>query len=463
VSLALERDIELPHNDEAERSVLGAVLVNNIYLDDVVGVVQPEDFYRLPHERVFAAMLEMHQQKTPIDVLTLGERLAGDPILDALGGVIFLSRLMDGIPKLVNAKLYAGITKQRAVQRRALKAAHRLVETLGSFEQDGFEEAIASLNSSLEAVARQASGETKARPAIELTTSYMLDLADRMDGQQPSHYLPTGFRSFDATYGGLRYGSLVIVAGRPSQGKTSMGMTIGSNISDAHGVLFVTLEMTAFQLSERILSLESRVDSAAMATASKERQLTEQQFARLGHAHERMKTKDLLIVEPGSGESPTMGWLRAVSQAEIERRKREGKPPLRLIIVDYMQLMDGPERKEYDRITRISRDLKRLAKDLDVVVMAMSQLARTDKSNYKGGVPPRPDMDDLKGSGAIEADSDLVLAVHRPESYLIKAGKDPGNQAGKADLVVAKNRYGPIGVPVLGFKAKCCLFYELES
>lgn len=448
--------IEVPRSPEAERSVLGAVLVDNARLADVSAVLHAGDFHDRAHQAVFAAMQALSGSGRPVDLLTLSEAM-GDS-LESAGGIPFLSKLMDGIPKLVNAKHYADIVKDKSRRRALIQAAKELMESAPDLEEGELASSLDAAVSRLLAWRRREEPKGVASIA-DLAKGYVLDMADRMDGNASAKFVHMGLASLDKKTAGMRPGSLVVVAGDTSQGKTSFALNVAMHVSATTGVLVVTLEMTAHQLAERMLSTESRVDSLALATAGKGRELSEHQFLKVGKALERIKGMDISVVEP-TGMTADINWLRSTIQREMAVRAKDGRPTLGLIVVDYLQLMSGPEPRPMDRLNAITREMKLIALETGGIVMVLSQLSRQEKQNYKGGVRQAPDIHELKGSGNIENDADLILLVHRPEHYLAKAGKPAGDMAKKAQIIIGKNRGGPVGLVTLGFKNDCCLFYD---
>jgi replicative DNA helicase len=421
----------LPHNLEAERSVLGAILIQNDAYNTVVELLLPEDFYRDAHRRIFDKIIALAERRSAVDFVTLKEELARGGDLDAVGGPAYVASLVDGVPRATNVEYYAKIVKEKAVLRKLIGAANTIL--LDAYEAD--QDAAEILDRAEHSIFQIAEGR------IRTGFMSMYDIAQQsVEAIQRAHEekklitgVPTGFGDLDTLTSGLQRGDLIIVAARPSMGKTSLALNIaqhvGTKTSMTVGVF--SLEMSREQLFLRMLSSEAGIDGHALRTGF----LRSDDWGRLTEALGTLGQAKIFI-----DDSPGLGVL----EMRAKSRRLAAEHGLHLIVVDYIQLMQG--RGRFDNRTQelgaISRALKGLAKELNVPVVVLSQLSRAPEARSDH----RPQLSDLRESGALEQDADVVLLIFREDRY----SQEPENE-GIAEIIVAKQRNGPTDTVKLAF------------
>jgi len=431
-----------PQNIEAEQSILSAILIENNTLPEVLEILSEKDFYREVHQKIFAAMVDLFERNEPADLITVSNFLKEQGQLEAVGGATYLSELVDTLPMATNAAHYAKIIREKATLRRLIERAAsittRCLEDRGDMEDilDFAERSIFDIS------------EDKVRPAFHSIADIITDTYKAVEQAYENKILvtgvPTGYRELDQITSGFQPGDLVVIAGRPSMGKTALALNITQNATAATGLpsAIFSLEMSKEQLSLRMLSSEARIDSSKMRGGF----LKESDLARINRAAGALYDLPIYI-----DDSP------AISALEIHAKARRMKMEkgLGLIVIDYLQLMRGrasAERRDLE-VSEISRSLKALAKELNLPVVALSQLNRKveDRSNK------RPVLSDLRESGAIEQDADVIIFIYRDEVYN-KEGDNPNR--GIAEINVAKQRNGPIGTRKLTFLEHCTRFED---
>ncbi len=422
-----------PQNLEAEESLISAVLIDNTTLLEVIEVLKPEDFYRTAHERIFTAMTDLFSHTEPVDLITLTNKLKEQGQLEEIGGAAYLARLMDTAPVAANATHYARIVHDKACLRRLITKSNEIVQKC-FVDRGVIDELLDFAEHSVFEIA-----ENKIRkafhPLSELIESNIDQLEERQGNRTLITGVATGFSLLDHLTSGLQPSDLIILAARPSMGKTALALNIARNAAVDHNtpVAIFSLEMSKEQLSMRMLCAEARVDSHRLRGGF----LSNDDWANLTHAASVLSEAPIFI-----DDSPDISALNI--RAKARRLKSDKK--LGLVIVDYLQLMKGhrhSERRDLE-ISEISRALKALAKELNVPVIALSQLnrkleERTDK---------RPKLSDLRESGALEQDADVVTFIYRDEVY----NKEENNpNRGQAEVILAKHRNGPTGDVPLAF------------
>jgi replicative DNA helicase len=421
-----------PQNIEAEESLLSAILGDNTALLEVVEILSPEDFYRSAHQKIYAAMAELFDRNEPIDTVTVKNRLKENGQLEQVGGAASLARLWD-IPPAVDAAHYANIVHDKAVLRRLIEKSNAISKRC-FLEQGGAEEIVDFAEASVFEVT-----DKKARqafyPLSKLITANFDFLEEKQKNKSLVTGVPTGFTHLDNLTSGLQNSDLIILAARPSMGKTALALNIARNAAVDGGVpvAIFSLEMSKEQLSLRMLCAEARIDSSRLRSGF----FSKEDWDRLTDAADCLSAAPIFIDDSAS--------LSAMEVRAKARRLKMDKN-LGLIVIDYLQLMQGradAERRDLE-ISDISRSLKALAKELELPVLALSQLnrmleQRTDR---------RPRLSDLRESGALEQDADVVAFIYRDEVY----NKEENNPAkGKAEILLAKQRNGPTGEVVLAF------------
>jgi len=435
-----------PNAYDAECAVLGGIMLDPEAYERLEGALLPEHFYVEANGKIFAAIMQLAAHHKPIDGLTVKDYLERNQELDAIGGEAYLSSLVSSIPTSANVKHYATIVRERAVLRE-------LLGVCSAVSQDVFEETAREVADHLDqaemrmlAVAEKFS---RTRPTFSRMSDLMLEsykeLEKRYAEKSAITGVPTGFKDLDTITAGMQRGDLIIIAGRPSMGKTAFSMNLAQNAAvrgDTPGVVAVfSLEMSSQQIAMRMLACEARVDMSHLRTG----RFSAEDWRKLAHASGSLAEASIFI-----DDTPAISVLELRSKCRRLKREAGG---LDLILIDYVQLMsgrEGSERREQE-ISEITRSLKGLAKELDVPVIALSQLNRSLESR----ADKRPMMSDLRESGAIEQDADIIMFIYRDEVY----NKKPENE-GIAEIIVAKQRNGPTGTVKLTFLHKYTRFED---
>jgi len=424
----------LPHSIDAERSVLGGVLLDADILADIEGRLEPGDFYRPSHGTIFKAMTELAGERQPIDLVTLTEFLSSHDELDACGGVDYLSELDAGVPTAAHAVSYAEIVREKAVLRRLIQAA-------GDIQSEGLSgpASIKEFIDRAESLVFNVTQEQQDRsltPVSEVAPKVFEVLQERYARQSDITGVTTGYLDLDKMTAGFQPGDLIILAARPSMGKTALALNLAANAGlhadpGAHVAIF-SLEMTTISLVIRLLSAEGRVRSDFLRTGK----IPAGDWGKLGHAADRLNNSTINI-----DDTPAI----TLNQIRSKCRRMKSKEGLDLVVIDYLQLMRGPKSDSREQeIASISRGLKELAKELSVPILALSQLNRAVELRKD----KHPQLSDLRESGAIEQDADVIMFIHREDRYANDDGP-PGASAesdrGTAEVIIAKQRNGPTG------------------
>ncbi len=432
-----------PQNLEAEQSVLGAILLENGSMAKAMELLVEEDFYRTAHRKVYVAMLELSEQGEAIDQITLTERLKAKGELESIGGATSLAELVQVVPTAANVKYHCKIVREKALLRGLIATSTDII-TRG---YDG----TAPVDDLLDFAERSVFGLAQGKMGRSFTPlnhiiKDSLHLVDRLSKRKERVTgVATGFYDLDELTAGLQPSDLVVIAGRPSMGKTSLALGIAQHAA-IHGgatVGIFSLEMSNAQLVLRMLSSEAHVDSHALRIGK----LQKEDWWRLAEAAGRLEQARIFIDDSGG---------LSVQQMRGKARRLKAEAGLDLLIVDYLQLMQGRSDAEsrQQEISDISRSLKALAKELDIPVVALSQLSRAVEARK----PPIPVLADLRESGAIEQDADVVMFIYREEVY------DPESEKkGIADILLRKHRNGPTGDRRLFFHEKFAKFESLED
>lgn len=425
-----------PHNVEAEESVLGAMMLSPEAIAAVVESVKVDDFYRPSHQRIFGAILSVYGRGEPVDAITVVEELKREHLLDGVGGPLYVYNLVESVPTPASAGYYARIVADNALLRRLIEAASHIMSKAYAVPEDP-RKAADEAEGLIYAVSRGNESE-QVVSLHELVDESMAALEHIQQRDSAFAGVPTGFVDLDSLLSGLQKGNLIVIAARPGVGKSSFVTNVARNIAVDAGVpvAMFSLEMSRFEIGMRLLCAEARV---AWERVRSGRVATEE-WTRIVEAAEVLHEAPLFIVDSGN---ITIVDIRA------KARRLKSKQGLGLIIVDYLQLMSGHLRTEnrQQEIAEVSRSLKLLAKELEVPVIAVSQLNRNPESR----ADKRPQLSDLRESGAIEQDSDIVMFIHRDDS-------DDPTVKGKADIIVAKHRNGPTQTVPLTFLPHLTLF-----
>jgi replicative DNA helicase len=438
----LPKDKVLPHNAEAERTVLGAVLVDNAAFNSAAETLTREDFYRESHRRIFEAMAALAERSQPIDLVTLKDELIRASALEAVGGAAYLGSLVDGVPRITSVEQWSRIIKEKAVLRNLIHASNRIVQSCYEAEDDAaiiLDRAEKSIFDIAERRIRQ--GFVALREVVKESFRTIDQLAQSKDVVTG---VPTGFVDLDERTSGLQKGDLIIVAARPAMGKTSLCLNIAQNASERTGetVGVFSLEMSKEQLVLRMLCADARVDAHRLRTGN----LGEKDWARLAKAYADLSASKIYIDDSA---------MLTPLEMRAKCRRLKAEHGLSLVIVDYLQLVTGAGRVEnrQQEIASISRSLKGLAKELECPVIALSQLSRAPEAR----TDKRPQLSDLRESGALEQDADIVMFIYREEEY-----KPTDENRGIAEINIGKQRNGPTGTVKLAFIKEFTRFENLE-
>ena len=423
----------LPSSDDSERAILGAILLDNSLISQAVEQLKSEDFYSALHRRVFSAMISLFEASKAIDPILIGEELKKEGSIESIGGISTITNLTYGLPHFSNLTGYIEVVKDKSVMRSLIRTCNQITsEALEEEDEakvvlDRAEQMIFAL-----AERRTAEGFSHIQPVAERVLAKVEEYSKR-----ESHALTglaTGFRELDEMTSGLQPSDLIIIAARPSMGKTALCLTIAQNaaIDEKAVVGFFSLEMSKEQLVMRMMSSEAKVDAARFRRGI----LSREEWERLARAIGTLSEAKMFI-----DDTPGISVLEMRAKA---RRLAAEQKRLDLIVVDYLQLMGGSRRNEnrQQEVSQISRELKGLAKEMNVPVIALSQLSRAPEARN----PPRPMMSDLRESGSIEQDADVVGFIYREDYY-----KPTDENAGMAELLISKQRNGPTGTVKLAF------------
>ncbi|MBS0307776.1 MAG: replicative DNA helicase [Proteobacteria bacterium] len=426
-----------PHSIESEQSVLGGLLLDNAAWDRIADIVHEEDFYRYDHRVVFQHIVKLINNSRPADVITVFEALTNSGKAEEVGGLSYLNALAQNTPSAANIRRYAEIVRDRGVLRKLITVSDEIAgqafNPQGKEVKQMLDEAESKIFAIAEEGARGAQGFQEIQPLLTQVIERIDELYNR-DNQNDVTGVPTGFVDLDRMTSGLQPGDLIIVAGRPSMGKTAFSVNIGENVAIDSGlpVAIFSMEMGGTQLAMRMLGSVGKLDQHRLRTG----RLNEEDWPKLTHAIQRMNDAQVFI-----DETPA---LNAIELRARSRRLSRQCGKLGLIIIDYLQLMSATTSGENraTEISEISRSLKGLAKELGCPVIALSQLNRSLEQRPN----KRPVMSDLRESGAIEQDADVILFIYRDEVY------NPDSQdKGTAEIIIGKQRNGPIGSVRLTF------------
>lgn len=432
-----------PHDDEAERATLGGALLSADALGEITEIVDASDFYQPRHQTIFQALRSLFAHGQPVDVLLLSETLKQRGELDRVGGNEYLSELTGCVPTAANAVFYAQIVRDKAVLRSVISAGTKIAQlgySTGSSPQE-------IVNLAQSQVYEMGGGRVRQDyQSIGMVADQTLAQIDRIQTGQAAGGLLTGFGALDELTQGLPAGGLVLVAGRPAMGKSTLAVDFARHaaLDRAHpvGTVVFSLEMSKTEIAQRVLSAESNIP----LTRLRQGDLSAEDWGRLNTTFERLQNAPLYL-----DDSPNMSLMEI--RAKCRRLKQTHA--LGLVVVDYLQLMSStrPVESRQQEVSEFSRALKLLAKELGVPVVALSQLNRGPEMRQD----KRPMLSDLRESGSLEQDADMVFLVHRPDVY------DEQDRPGEADIIVAKHRNGPTGVVTLAFMGATSKFENMAN
>lgn len=439
----LTRGRTLPHNLDAEQSVLGAILLDNTAINPAGETLTPEDFYGEAHRVVFEAMVALSEDDSPIDAVTVAERLERSGQLERAGGLGYLSTLMDGLPRALNVADYARIVKDKSSLRDLISSANTIITSAISGDEptdDIIDQAERRIFEIAEDKVKR--GFLSIRDLAGETTHQLEELYERSGFVTG---VPTGFKRLNNYTAGLQSGDLIIIAGRPSMGKTALALNIAQHVALRHdgSVGIFSLEMSTQQLVRRMISSEAQVDNQKINTGY----LSKDELNSLINSLELLASKNIFVDDSAN---PSLLEMRS------KARRLKAEHGLDLLIIDYLQLMSlGRFENRNLEIGAISRALKGLAKELEVPVIALSQLSRAPEARSHH----RPQLSDLRESGNLEQDADVVSFIYREELY----NPDDPSLEGEATLIIAKQRNGPVGDVPLVFLKQFTTFKERDD
>lgn len=417
-----------PANADAEASLLGAILIDTDAIVKIADSITPADFYEARNSRIYEAMVDLYEKRSAIDVLTLADKLRNNGYLDMVGGPAYLTELTNFVPTAAHAEQYASIVSEKAMRRRLITTAQEM-STLGFDESTGIRELIEEAETRLFSVSQQ-----QVKQSITSIEDILADSFERLDDlhkdKKSLRGIPTGYKDMDDMLAGLQRSDLFILAARPAMGKTAFVLNLAHNVAvkAKEPVLIYSLEMGKEQLVDRLLSMQSGVDAWALRTGN----LTDQDFEKIGEAMGVLSEAPIFI-----DDTPGI----TVSDMRTKARRQSHKQQLGLVIVDYLQLMSGGSRfasaaNRVQEISEISRGLKGVARELDVPLIALSQLSRSVESR----TPQIPQLADLRESGSIEQDADIVAFLYREDYY-----NPESERQNIMDVLIKKHRHGPTG------------------
>lgn len=441
------KDLRIPPQSlEAERALLGSIMLRPEVMYDVIDFVNQSVFYSEKHKILWNNMMELHSKNTPIDLLSLSNRLREKNELDMIGGMSYLTEIVNSVPSSTNAVYYAQIVQKKFMMRELIKASQHIGD-LGFDESGELEEVLDKAEKKIFEVTNFTGGGKFV--AIKDTLQEAWERIEKLhDNQGELRGVPTGFKGIDGKLAGLQKADLIILAARPSVGKTSLALDIARKAATIHNVPvgIFSLEMSSQQLVDRMLAAESQVDAWKLRTGHK--LSLEHDFTPLREAMERLDKAPIFI-----DDTPANNILKMRSVA----RRLKSEKGLGLIIVDYLQLMVPTHNRNSDnvvqQVTEISHSLKNLARELEVPVLALSQLSRDVEK--RGG---EPRLSDLRDSGSIEQDADVVMFIHREDRF-----SEDKSVAMKAKIIIAKHRNGATGEVLMAFDGDKTTFMDVEK
>jgi replicative DNA helicase len=437
-----------PHSIEAEQSVIGSMLISPDSWDKVAEIVIESDFYNRSHQVIYQSILKLLANNQPVDVITTSEHLELHDKLDEAGGFAYLAELAKNTPSAANVVSYAKIIKERAIIRELIGVAHDIAEVGYNPEGRDSADVLDMAESKVFEIAEKRTGENEGPRNVESVLGKTIDRLEQLvKNNKAVTGVSTGFVDLDKKTSGMQPSDLIIVAARPSMGKTTFAMNLAENamMLEEKPVLVFSLEMPSEQLMMRMLASLSRVDQTKIRTA----QLDDDDWARISNTMAMLKDKDNLFIDDSSGLTPMDVRSRA-------RKLARDKGGISMIMIDYLQLMRVPSLSDNRtlEIAEISRSLKALAKELEVPVIALSQLNRSLEQR----ADKRPVNSDLRESGSIEQDADLIMFIYRDEVY-----NENSDRKGVSEIIIGKQRNGPIGTSLLAFQGQFSRFDNYDG
>lgn len=430
-----------PHNIEAEQSVLGSLLIDRDAIIKVAAYLKADDFYISANGQIYSAVLDLYNKREPTDFVTLSDELERRDLLDEIGGVSYLSSLLNTVPTAVHVEYYGRIVERQATRRRLIGAGTQIVG-IGFQDEVDTEDALDAAERTLFDVSQKR--QTKDFQSISDVLDRYFDQIDYLQQNRGDVVgVPTGYKDLDQLTGGLQRSDLLILAARPSMGKTAfaLGVAYGAAMQHGKSVGIFSLEMSADQLVQRLLATETGVDSHRLRLGM----IDDNEWDRISRAFGRLSEANIYIDDAANA---------SIMDVRSKARRLQAEKGLDLIIIDYLQLMSGRRSdNRVQEISEISRGLKGLARELNIPVVALSQLSRAVETRSDH----RPMLSDLRESGSIEQDADIVMFIYRDDKY-----DENSDKKGIAELIVSKHRNGPVGTINLRFFERTARFADLE-
>jgi replicative DNA helicase len=434
----------LPCNLEAERAVLGSLLLNDERMTTVAEILTAKDFYAPSHSVVYDTMLEIVQRNQRIDLITVQDELTKKNQLNAVGGIVYLVSLQEDIPTIGLLEQHAHIVKEKSILRELINSATHIIASCYEQHDDGIERVLDEAEKTIFTISAQRSQESFTQLTVWLRKTFK-HLSEIRGQHKGITGVSVGFRKLNEMTSGFQPSDLIILAGRPSMGKTAMGLSIAQHVAaEGKGVGFFSLEMSAEQLTLRLLSMHSGIPNHAIRNAT----LTSDEWTALTNAASELGTYNFFIDDTA---------LQTIMDIRTKARKLKLEHDIQMLIIDYLQLINVVGRRYENRhqeVSEISRSLKALAKELKIPILALSQLSRAVDSR----VDKRPILSDLRESGAIEQDADLIMFLYRDSVYNPEA-EDPTF----TELIIGKQRNGPTGTVNIHYNHALTLFIDGED
>jgi replicative DNA helicase len=429
-----------PHSVDAEESVLGAVLLSSDAANVALETLHSEDFYKPSHQQIFEIIRQLFDSNEPIDAVTVSEGLRRDGSLDRMGGIDFLTNLIDSVPSTSNVEYYAGIVEEHSLRRKLMKVGGD-IGLIASQMTEPIAEVVDRAEQSVFAVAERQVGD--GLQAIDDLLGPAIEKAEELQRSGSAVTgISTGFRDLDKMLAGLHPTNLLIIAARPGMGKSALALNMAQNVAlNGNSVAIFSLEMSREEIVTRMLCAKGRIDSQKLRTGN----LNEGDFTKLSNAAGALYKQNIFV-----DDSPGL----TVTEIRAKCRRLRRKPGLDLVVVDYLQLMNGSgQENRQQEIAMISRSLKSLARELHVPIIALSQLNRAVESRED----KRPRLGDLRESGAVEQDADVVMFIYRDEYYF----PEKVESKGIAEVVISKHRQGGVGKVDMTFLPEFTLFADM--
>ncbi|MDE2001304.1 MAG: replicative DNA helicase [Patescibacteria group bacterium] len=435
-----------PQNAEAEQSVLGALMLDRNAVINVADVLLPDDFYKPANTKIYEAILALYEKREPIDILSVTEKLKNEGVLKQIGGQTYLTQLIESVPSAAHADHYAKIVKEKKVLRDLIKTSAEITENAFSSNED-IEDILDAIEQKIFSISQHSFNQKFSPLSDELKTAF--ERIEKLhSGEGTMRGVPTGFAGIDNMLSGFQKSDLVILGARPSLGKTSLALDIARHVAVKEGlpVGIFSLEMSREQIVDRFISSEAQIPLWELRTG---RLKADEDFQLIQHALDNLSRAPVYIDDT---PSPTILQMRSMA------RRLQAEHGLSLIVVDYLQLIQPRMHSDnvVQQVTEFSRGLKSMARELNVPVLALSQLSReVDKRDNK-----RPRLSDLRESGSIEQDADVVMFIYRKDRNVANPMGDDDNTA---EIIIAKHRNGPVGTVKLKFDPEKASFLSIDT